>query len=130
MIPTNKKILTNNDNNMLLLRDNFTTTLEVITHWETNWRACETCGRPQGEGIQEKFGFCRIKIENKNDLTNFNITEIKLKYFLTLPQVSCRSMLLQELFPQIGEMTKSFTDFVLVKKCDGTCNPGITFSSL
>lgn len=62
--PINKMFLNSNESDYGLIRNDYKTKLEVVTEWEVDWRACEICGRPQGEGIQEKYGYCRIKIHN------------------------------------------------------------------
>lgn len=87
------------------------------------------CGRPQGDGIQEKYGYCRIKIENNGtDFSSVNLRQKhikRLKYLLNLPQISCNSQLLKDLFPDISKLMFNLSDFVLVRKCSGICNPGI-----
>ncbi|GLV37087.1 hypothetical protein CBL_02082 [Carabus blaptoides fortunei] len=125
--PINTMFLNSNESDYRLIRNDLKTKLEIVTEWEANWRACEICGRAKGKGIQEKYGYCRIKIHNdENQNINLNASENseKIRYFLKSPQISCKSMLLAELFPTISNRTKGLSDFILVQKCDGTCNPG------
>lgn len=61
MAPLNKMFRESQGEEFKRVRDKLLLKFEVMTEWDP-WGICEVCGRPQGQGLKRKKGFCRLKI--------------------------------------------------------------------
>lgn len=134
-LPVNQLFLTSNSSDFFSVRENLMLKLELFTEWD-NWGPCQVCGRPQGAGQRRKKGLCRIKLSAVDDVqknpsrANITAKDEDEKFILFVSKLSCKSLVIERLFPAISNVTKFLPNFVQVEPCDGTCNPGKIFCNI
>ncbi|KAF5282203.1 hypothetical protein FQR65_LT02900 [Abscondita terminalis] len=119
--PANNLFKTSMNNEFLYVRENLSVNVELVTEW-TPWGPCEVCGRPQGNGIRQRKGLCRLKLNSNRNATFQNRKEDEI-FFLDSYELSCKSLTLFRLFPTISNLIKSLPHFLETQRCEGTCNP-------
>ncbi|XP_022901503.2 uncharacterized protein [Onthophagus taurus] len=119
--PINNLFNNSNGANYVYLRKTLNVMLELMTKFSA-WGPCETCGRPQGEGIRKMAGMCAVKISRTNGTFRKVLNETEA-IFVKLDKISCKSFLLKELVPMIFNTTSVIPDFEISEQCQGACNP-------
>lgn len=120
--PVNQMFKKSQSEEVVYVREKLFLSIEVVTEWD-HWGPCEVCGRPAGEGRRHKKGFCRIKLTQTTANKPITARSDEESILLGVYELSCRSLILERVFPSISQDLKYLPHFVQTEPCDGLCNP-------